>query len=1029
MKISKLAWLIGCLVTSLHATAIGNEAANPGQLAAQQAEVSELASGLSEFEWFRIFPYIDRSYTLSAQGRFAEATLEVERARRIVPNHIPLVLYHADLLIAQGRQDAALTLLADFRQDTRVAYLIGTLAPTQQPESPLTASEFLTQLAAMPRSQRDAYAQQYLNTQGAQLNYQQIERMMRHLAPLETGSMVRTTAAEYMFAQREYAAVNALLQQPCLQNACSPREREQLIQAKLLNNDFSNLSALLTAASPSEYDDLVAATVNRMLGADDNTSLISLLVSLDQHRPLTPSWGVLLFQLASNDASSDDHMAIAHAMAERYQVGCLNYAEFLLAQQQISHAQQILGDCRILPSEESRFLVLAQRANAPELLQHVTFSQREVEQARIGLLVDQYTQSDDLNALIRTLENYAGDNLSFQRSLANAYLAQGRTNDALRVSEHSWRTYNDPASFDQFTFVLASERRFTDLLTVAQHPRAPQLANAMVTERVLLALDQQGPTASTQTLNQIAQRWPASVKRKVAMVLVQRGECGATESVAQQLRTDDRALVDSYCASTPQLRLAALRQKPTSAWTDDDYLRAAVLAYDAQDYAAVLEYTKQLSAAVEPATYQSLVISTHLARGDVNRAKQTWLGIEPTYTSDEAALGVQIALQADDLATLNAIDAQLQRHHYQRISLPIRLRIAELEGNLEQQLSLYEGLAEESPNDAYYVLAQAYIQQRRGRANASAQLFERAFNEHPSTRTAINFEQAAFSAAEANQQRTATAYLRDAIDSRLQEPGLDPETLDRSQRLYRQVRSPWRAQVGGWVGQSTNVSEVTGNDFQADYFFSTLLEYDIDYHRGSNTRLTGFANLLSAGDDFFFDNNTLDIGMQWQPWQQHVTFLRVAYRNAIDDGSSRWYARASTDLLAGLNPDKPWLQRQHAVTQSLYVDWIFFPDEQTSGVYARYQPSWEFAGYQQSFYRFAVYPFVQYQWTNDTFAQERLTDTRAGLGVTWRQPWGQARYSRWHAFSDIGLEWQRVIDSQIAGGSDNALLLRFAVYF
>lgn len=39
------------------------------------------------------------------------------------------------------------------------------------------------------------------------------------------------------------------------------------------------------------------------------------------------------------------------------------------------------------------------------------------------------------------------------------------------------------------------------------------------------------------------------------------------------------------------------------------------------------------------------------------------------------------------------------------------------------------------------------------------------------------------------------------------------------------------------------------------------------------------------------------------------------------------------------------------------------------------------------------------------------------------------QYIAWRARSEVGLEWQYVIDSQIAGISDNALLLRFALFF
>lgn len=1023
MKIHKLALFVCCMSSF---SAVAQHAQTVSLLAQSGTDLvqpaSEIAQSMTDFEWFRVFPYVDKSYTLASQGRFSEAVREIERARRIVPNNLNLLIYQAELLIAQGRLQDAMALLEPYQDAASIAQYIAANRPASV--RAMSTSEFLILLAEMDHANKARFAEDYVASNGDTMTAAELTQTLQEVGKEQHTPALRSTVSEYWFRLQRPELVVHLYSDTCLQDDCEPREQQQWLQAKLLANDFSGLDSLLANLSGSDYNQALQMSADRMIGAGELDKLRMLLQQLHQDRRLDDAWGILLYQLTT-DARD---IGLANQLAEYYPVGCLNHAEFLLDTEQSLDARDHLAGCRPTQTEEARYLILAQRTGDARLLEDLRFSDGVSEQVRVGLLADAYRQSNDLNALIRTLEAYPGDNVVFKQLLARSYYEMGRVNDALRVSEYSWRQQGEQSAFDYYTFILMSEARYDELIEVVSHPRAARLANTQITERVLNSLERQLHAVPTSTLANIAQRWPDPVRSRVAEMLAQRGDCPAAERLKPDIAEQSKTFIDSYCAGAPQQRLAAM-QRSDQEWGDDEYLRAAVLAMETRSYQLALDYTNALSPDVEVSLYRALQLSALVELGRSDEALEKWLMIESNHTADEIALGALLALEAGERAQLVEVQERLNRLGYRPLALPLKLRLAELDGDLDRQLSVLENQAEVHPNEPYYLLAQAYVQERRDRPNASARLFAQVFAEYPDTQTQLNLEQAAFVNVRANRQNTAKAYLQQSIDARIDAGVYDSEGLDRAQRQYREARSPWQATLAGWVGQSTNVSQVTGNDFQADYFLSTHVTYNLDYNRGTHTNLSLFANLLSAGDGFFFDSNSLDTGVQWQPSRRHQAYLQVANRYSFDNSDARIYLRGTADVLSGFNAPKTWLEQSRAFDHSLYVDWIFFTDEQTSGVYGRYQLTYQFGGANRSFFRFGAYPFVQHQWTNDTFNQERLTDTRAGLGITWRQPWGESHYRRWQAFTDIGFEWQHVIDSQIAGVSDNALLLRFSVQF
>ena len=1022
MKMTKIALLLCCSLAC--SSALGDTGFGLSMDRADSAPVSE---GLSDFDWFRIFPYIDKSYSLAAEGRLSEALVEVKKARQIVPDHLPLVFHQAQLLIDSGRGIEALEILQAYLENSHAQRAYASILSRSDSVALLTLGQFIEKQEALSVDLREDFVRAYLVYRGDELNRTQLVELAEVLDLDQLSSEVSSQLAEYLFRNDGADAVVGMLQPLCEQGECSERQRSQLVQGFVMTEQFAGIETWLLPLSDPEFDRMLGETSNRMIGAERTDDLIELLLRVDGHRPLREDWERFLFRLALNQQQT----AVALALAQRVAVDCLTHAELLMEDGQTAQAAAQLNGCQPHERDEQRYVVLAQQIGEPELLEGVQFSTADAEQSRIALLVDSYSRDNQTGSLIRILEDSSASSPSLQRLLAQTHYDNGNIDEAIAVSQRNWLMHRDASSLDYLTFILLQEDRYAELLHIAQNERghvtSTHLANDPITQRLMVAVQEHHNAAADADLVRAAQRWPnMHLSVTVSEVLTQRQNCTAVLQVREQLSGVAAHRVDSHCLDTPAERLAAL-ERYQAQWGDDERLRGAVLAYESSDFDKALTYLESLSPNVERGAYKPLELSALLASGQEEAAWAQWQALSEPLSADEMNIGVQIALRLDDPDSLQTALQRVQAEP--QLGLPIRLRLAEIDGDLEAQLNLFERLAEENPENGYYPLAQAYTLQSLGRHNDAALMFDATFSQHPETRNIETLEQAAYVNLQARRQPVARQQLTEVIDMRHEDGQQGTEALDRSQRFYREVASPWRASMSGWVGESTSLSQATGNDFQADYFLSTMLEYNLDYGRERRSNLTVFANLLSAGDSFFFDSNNLDVGLAWKPMENHQSFLRVASRTSFDESETRIYLRASTDLLASYNRQKQWIERRRLVDHSLYLDWLFFPDEQTSSFYVRYQPTFQFNGASSSYFKLGAYPFVQYQWTDDTFDQQRLTDTRAGLGVTWRQPIMNAHYPGWLVYSEVGLEWQYVVDSQIAGSSDNALLLRFAVYF
>lgn len=1032
MRINKVAllilWGLACC------TAYGSQAEASVAPPMTSVPDSPISAGLTDFQWFRIFPYVEKSYRLAAAGRFDAALVEVARAREIVPDHFPLLMHEVELLIDNANPQGALEALEPYLAEPEARRMYAVLLGRSDRIASLSGEQFFAELARLDSDQKAAFAGGYLNARGDTLSKGQLSRLINILGSENIDTELSTQLAEYLFRQDGAEEVVTLLEPRCMAEhssieSCDGRQRRQLIQALVVTEQFDGIEQWLLALGDSDFDNMLEMTAARMIGAERTDALIDLLVAIDEHRSLSQKWGLVLFRLAVDN----DKEPLALSLAQRYPVNCLAHTELLVQDRQMQQAGERLGQCQPSVSEENRYLVLAQEIGDPALLENVELSSKEAQLNRVSLLVDHYQEHDQGRDLIRILEDYEGRNLEMQRFLAKAYYENGQADKALVVSEQGWREQQDMASLDYHTYILLSEQRYDDLLDLAINEtwdlKQTELADSDIGERLSAGIAQADSATPSAALVTAAQRWPdPRIADQVGDILIQRRDCSAASAIRRQLDGAAGFRVDSYCLTNATDRLNALEQYQAQ-WGDNEWLRGAVLAYETGNYRKTLEYLANLSPAVERGSYKPLELSALLASGSEDEAWARWKALGRPLNDDELIIGVEIALRKGDRESINMARQRVQESESPRLALPLRLRLAEMDGDLEQQLSLFKELARDNPDDSYYLLAQAYTEERLGRFNAAGTTFDVAFAAYPQTRTAANLQQAAYVNSEAHKDRLAKEQLQEVIDIAYEQGQQGTQALDQSQRFYRQVDSPFQVAVAGWWGESTSLSQATGNDFQADYFLSTMLEYDLDYGRESDSNLSAFANLLSAGDSFFFDSNNLDLGLAWKPFSEHLTYLRVATRTSFDGAGTRLYLRGSTDLLASKNTEKRWTDDKRMAEHSLFLDGMFFPDEQTSSFYGRYQPNFQFAGAQSSFFKFAGYPFVQYQWTNDTVDEERLSDVRVGLGFVWRHALGSSRYAGWQAFSEVGLEWQHVVDSDIAGTSDNGLLLRFAVYF
>lgn len=469
---------------------------------------------------------------------------------------------------------------------------------------------------------------------------------------------------------------------------------------------------------------------------------------------------------------------------------------------------------------------------------------------------------------------------------------------------------------------------------------------------------------------------------------------------AQQQELIEQSLYQLEQSQSKQAAWQWLAALPVELYTPELHLTAARVAADVGEFKAAVGYLQQIPASERVGSDDIAIARMMYDLGDLAQAETAW----------------QAARQEQELDWWLLVEE--------------RAYIYRKRGQLEQLEALYREAVATYPDNKQFQAELAFTIYERDPVE-SAPYFETALCGNEANAQVKHLHQAAFAFDYANDAEKTQHYVRAAIDKMLDDPDADELQLLEAQRLHRDVSSQWSFNLSGWAGDSSRAAVGQGVDAQGDYFMQLQAAYAFTEEQSGIGGLGAQISLLQGGEDDFFETQEIDLGVTWRPTLKMNTVFAAGVRQQLDgDEELKPYLRASIDLLSPWSQGKWWKPQQERFWyNTFYLDGIYYPEDDQHAFFGRIESGPVIALTQTHLQTLRGYGFLQADTSKDLAALGDASDTRAGLGVGWMSEWWASDYNGYNLQMELGLEWQHVVNSDYAEDGDNAVLIRFELYF
>lgn len=932
---------------------------------AKANEPEDLLKNITEYQRFKAYPRIEKAYKYVEQKRYEEAFEQIQKVREYLPEHRALSLYAVNLLILDGQFLKARALAEKFSGDAEFEALLANAQSNYIRAESTTVQEFQSVTQSLSGKQVTELTVSYLLSHQKDISLLDTISLYDSLSIQQIDSSTAEVFNELLIQHQAYSFLSEHQQMLCQQRACSIEEWKTLTNATLRLKNYDQLAGILAAAPQSIQSDLVDSAIEVMVGSDALDRLINLLMPLAVNDKLNQAQLNRLYTVARGQG----HTEYATELLQRMSLDCMKKADQLYQLKIFKKLTETLANCPLTPGNARDQLSLLAESKQYELLAQKNFADASLRRQQRSVLFDFYIGEGRWQSIIGLAKQATNDvplTTAEQRMLSSAYAKTDQLPKAIEIALALWNERKELIDLDQASYYLSQND---------EKKRALLLLSGVVS----------GNTAVID--------FSPSLKQRLQVLIA---------------------------AKASELTTSQLNPLVASTQTQAAVVDALLIANQCQRSLALAETVSSVSA-------ERIILA---CEQDLDKRLAFLLdGIGQRSDAQKAEAAFALIARGDGEAA-NRIISEIHDWQNQWLFVNAKLTIAEQHQDLGAQEELLRIAARFPEQKGFVTIKRAYLAYNRKDYLLAAELFSQGFSADQSQRTAQNLEQAVFAKQFLNESKEATELLRQSIDVRSSRgETAENEKMALAQSLYRQISSPWSFTVAGWIGESARVTQSTETAFQSEYFVSSELTYDLTYDSSVSSDLAIGLGTLSGGDDFFFNTNEADFFLSYKPWKEHLFTARIGIRNNLESHNSRSYIRASYDPLQSAERQKDWDNETHWLSHSLFLDAIYYFDSATYSTYSRYKPSYDFAGENQLFYSASVYPFIQYQRTNDVVDKRTLEDTRIGAGLTHRSTWFDAQYEDYKLFMEMSLEWQYVIDSDFSRKDDNALLLRFAVYY
>jgi len=1021
------------------------------------------AAPLSDFEQFRSYPYMDRSYREAKKGNWKEVERLMRHLLEKVPKNDEARALLVESLAKQRRYKEALQALPDNSEallDLRLTWI---------EQDPPTSTQVESWMATSNLNDRVRLWQAYSLSLAKFGGAAKAHDWLAQLAPKGDDNILRLARANWSEQLRDWSGTIDQLAPLAARKQLDAEGWQRLANAYVQRLDEKPLQQLLQQApSPEAARNIRLAMVDRAIAMGHEQQAQRWMQSLPASDLADPAQRQRLWELARKT----EDVPTVQRLSNDLQRPCLETAEWLSRQDPEAALKQ-LRNCT--PTDDPQtWLVLAQRLQATDLLQSTRLPEPwdSRRQTQVLDIWQEQGRSAEVNAWL------AGQQQTPDIVKRRAELTQrmGRMIEAQTLWELHYRQTDNLSSLNQATYlaVNAGDRAHAQQLLESAFDRHGGRLPATALQR-LAGLYAAAPSTTPEQQRRMAlllNRVDGATRGQLLAQLAETGQCDAVQQAIgshPQTTGDYRAL--GRCALPDRPGEAVVYYQQAEKLGDrGSRLPLAYALEAAGDSAGALAIWRSFPTAELSDNARLTASRSALNVGDSQTAETYWQQ-STTRGANEWALGAAIAdARGDHAQALQRQRQALQQApdagHFYAASVT-----AQKAGDLPQSTAwLAEAVRHEPNNPRYradYGMRLAGAETREARATAIPYL-QQATRDFPEDYRLG--ETLAWRYDEVEDSASARKELRRVIDLEQNPVAADDEDGSMEARRYRQRRAhetlsrrDSRTIASTWspAGISTNdfvrPDDSKGSRRRSDSQNVQLAMWDHALgeepsRAGSTLSVYGRVLLGGQGRSSYAESLAAGVGLRYKPWgTQNINFYGEIYKQSqFDDDDSH-----SLSLGQMLVPEKLFDQvndhRKDGHTTTDYLlratasfldqgqyrnDWRVDENDWDERFLYLDAAWWTKAGDHQWLSRFqqghawklpfsgaqTIMPYGFLEFASQDPSNDWRQDLRTGVGLRWQWWYDEDRYNAYRSKLTIRTEYQQSLGGNLYEGGNGVLL-------
>ncbi|WP_047337150.1 NfrA family protein [Pseudomonas protegens] len=1028
---------------------------------------------LTDFERFRSYPYLDRSYREAQKGNWKEVERLTRHLLQQVPKNQEAQGLLAQSLARQRRYKDAVNAMPNAAADSeallelRLTWIEQDPPGTQQVEDWIASSSLNHRIRLW-----QAYSLSLAKFGGAARAY----NWLAQLPAKGDDALLRLARANWSEQLRNWDETIAQLEPVAARGQLDADGWQRLANAYTQRLDERKLEALLKRApSPEAAHKVHLAMIQRAIALGHLNQAQRWIQRLSPEEQADPALRQQHWELARQE---NDSQTVQRLSAE-LQRPCLETTEWL-ARHDPDAALKQLHQCA--PGDDPQaWLVLAQRLQASDLLQNQRLPE-PWDTARRERLIEVW-QEQGKGAQALSWLGQQEQTPAVLKKRAELLQAQGRTREAADIWERQYRQTGNLSALDQSTFLALGNGRQAQaqgLLEQAYDRHNGGLPTPLLQRLAgLYAASPSLNPAQLQRMGALIRRVDPATRGQLLAQLAENGRCDAVQrAIGQQPREAGEYRALGRCAMPAQPGVAVAYYQGAERLGDrGSRLPLAYALEAAGDSAAALRIWRSLPDAQLSDNARLTASRSALNVGDNGAAEHYWQQSR-ARGADEWALGAAIAEQRGDYA--GALERQRQAlrqrasaGHYYAASVT-----AQKAGDLAQSTQwLAEAVRLEPDNPRFGAdygmrLAASATPGQRRQAIPYLQQATRNFPEDYRLGETL-----AWRYDEIEDSAAARKELRRVIDLEQHPVAADDEDGSMQARRYRQRRahetlsrrdSVTIASTWSPGGVSTNNNLLPSGKTQGSRRSpqSQNVQVAIWDHalgeepsrNGSTLSVYGRTLLGGLGRSSYGESAAAGLGLRYKPWgDANINFYGELYKQSqfddkdnhglslgqmLDPGrlldqlnDHRKRGHTSTDYLLRATAsflDQGRYRNDWRIDESdwderfLYLDAAWWTKAGDHQWLSRYQQghAWKLpVGTAQTLMPYGFLEFAAQDPSNDW-----RQDLRTGVGLRWQYWFDDDKYNAYRNRLTVRTEYQQSLGGNLYEGG-NGILVGVELYF